>query len=964
MLHQQRAAAAAALVPPEGVQEEQPFDARASGEEDGTLAFTFSGSGSLGIVFKPDDELDRWYVGRTKRKSQARNLGVAEDLVLIAIDGEQVRCSTSQPIAAAIPATRPTTLTFQHKDTGSASTGGDSLRSSLRQSRHETILDAEETGAAPAKFKHWDSMGDDERDAVQALGGTASTWDQLDGTIFERQWEAMSLSEQQGASLLGYGECDFGDELAVTAGKEKDWRQMNEAERSACAELGWTEESWTSGDDAVFNRPWEDLGPQGQLSAGLLGFDMYDFAEGGGQPELGLRTELEPEPELVPGPDNSNGLEESPRTIASRVRDRIASSQTGGKTASGASGTHETVSAPTAIESQLSATGGKGFAVFDLLAQEARRISRSSLAWNVPDTLDELDALFLSLGPASPRCITQTEFERGIASKVPSLRHSKKALRRAFKFSVSEQTICCPSSGAGAQTGAVSNASAGSSTVPREAFRQLLENAVFFHEMVTLYRDMDTEGLDRVYKSSFVERCQTIGKRGKSGPSNAAIERAFAKIKVAAAASGVDGGGEYIRAIDFCEWAGIKRQHQRSIVSGTTAPAPIEQQNSTQNKDDEQEYAAAPSGRVEVDDLLGEPKVHALEIPQTAEKQMISFASREDAIRQLGQLASGVTSGSDPTAQWMDVRTLQWVEQHLAEEEVEIRKRLVAIPPKFRGGKTSVADIVEVLFPQPTEAEAFAEDVRILRRFYTTHPRGQEAAATWHVDTTKWGDEEWSEKVKDMARSFRKKSAAAGKKKQRSNADRDFMYASIASRWGVDPRFVPASAASAAVASTYADTSDTRSTFPDPASEDVTETQKILAHQSSPRQKGRARSRSATGPPPPMRPPTAVAHAAGAGLDGPGAAQGAVNANEQPNAVATDASLDRHDISGAVVAAVPGGRAASQIEASCTGSAAPKESDPGDSTVAHAAGAGLDGPGAAQGAVNANEQPNAVATDA
>ena len=47
---------------------------------------------------------------------------------------------------------------------------------------------------------------------------------------------------------------DFGDALNATPGKEKDWRQMNEEERSACTQLGWTEQSWMDGDDAAFNR--------------------------------------------------------------------------------------------------------------------------------------------------------------------------------------------------------------------------------------------------------------------------------------------------------------------------------------------------------------------------------------------------------------------------------------------------------------------------------------------------------------------------------------------------------------------------------------------------------------------------------------------------------------------------------------------------------------------------------------
>lgn len=950
VLQQRRAAA---LQPSAG---EEPF-APVGREEDASMAVTFSASGSLGVVFKPREELDRWYVARVKRKSQARTLGVVEELVLLTIDGEQIRCSSSPAIAAAIPATRPVTLTFQRQDAVGASEGG-TLRSSLRQSRHESILVAEETGASPAKYKHWASMRDDERAAVEALGGTASTWQQGGmGAVFARQWEAMSQEEQRGASLLGYTEFDFGEQLASTAGKEKDWRQLSEEERSACIELGWTEATWMSGDDAVFDRSWEDLGPQRQQCAGLLGFDMYDFAENGEEPdqELGAALELKPEPEQIPEADESTTVDVSPRTIALRVRQRLAS---GTATPTAA---HDSMPAAAAINRESELTGGKGFAVFDLLAQEARRISRGRLAWAVPEEADELDALFLSMDAASPSCITQAEFERGILAKVPKLRHSKKALRRAFKLSLSEQGV--DSSG---------SAQVGSAALPREAFRRLLENAVFFDGMVALYRDMDAEGLDRVYKSSFVERCQTIGKRGKSGPSKAAIERSFAKIKAAgaaAAAQGVDGkqpkstgssAGEYIRAADFCEWAGLKRQKQHGGVSAPTASFEL---RGRMQAEDEQSYAAA-TDHDEVEELVAaaegeEGPYTEADSDQTAETPRISFASREDAIKQLGELTRSAASSSDPASQWVDVRTLQWVQQHLAEEEEVMRQRLGAIPLNFRGGKTSVADVVEALFPTPTEAELFAEDVKILRQFYTSHPRGQEAAATWHVDTSGWGDAEWSEKVRDMARSFRKKSAATGKKKQHSSTvDRDFMYTSIASRWGVDPRFVSA---------------------------EVAEKERILAHQASPRQmqRTRSRSRSASGPPPPMRPPAHKVSLALARVDGSG--QG-VAPEECTQEVGTELIADGDGTAGADagrVAAEQGGgaacvqerqelladtdvplpptttAAAAKGEQSATGPAATEESDPAPVGTA-AQGADID----PQGAVDVNEQPSSVATAA
>ena len=72
--------------------------------------------------------------------------------------------------------------------------------------------------------------------------------------------------------------------------------------------------------------------------------------------------------------------------------------------------------------------------MFDLLVQEARRVTRGRLEWRVPDHADDIEALFLSMDTASPNCITQAEFERGIVRRVPKLCHSKKALRRAFKL--------------------------------------------------------------------------------------------------------------------------------------------------------------------------------------------------------------------------------------------------------------------------------------------------------------------------------------------------------------------------------------------------------------------------------------------------------------------------------------------------------------------------------------------------
>ena len=293
--------------------EPEPAHSEAIEEDafDGLTRVTFTRAGSLGIVFRPNKDLDRYVVGRLKRGSQALKLGVLQEgLVLMSANGVQIRYSTTPQIADAIPIARPLALAFESPEAAeAASPSGDAsaaMRSSMRPSRHDAILAAEEaTGdgddpfaAKPAKLKGWDSMDDAERGAVETLGWTASSWEEGDGGIFERTaWGGMSPQEQAGAALLGYDELDFSDELggAGKLGKEKDWRQMSEAERVACAGLSWDETTWTSGDDAPYERSWEGMSDDEQAWAVVLGLDCYDF-----QPaELEPFATVEPESEVV-----------------------------------------------------------------------------------------------------------------------------------------------------------------------------------------------------------------------------------------------------------------------------------------------------------------------------------------------------------------------------------------------------------------------------------------------------------------------------------------------------------------------------------------------------------------------------------------------------------------------------------------------------------------------------------------
>ena len=87
---------------------------------------------------------------------------------------------------------------------------------------------------------------------------------------------------------------------------------MSEAERAACAGLGWDEETWTSGEDAPYERSWEGMSADEQAWAEALGLDCYDFqpAEGPSTVPAGelepfavdtAGVEPEPEPEFVGG---------------------------------------------------------------------------------------------------------------------------------------------------------------------------------------------------------------------------------------------------------------------------------------------------------------------------------------------------------------------------------------------------------------------------------------------------------------------------------------------------------------------------------------------------------------------------------------------------------------------------------------------------------------------------------------
>jgi len=122
-------------------------EATAEGAFDRLTRVTFTRAGSLGIVFRPRKDLDRFVVGRLKRGSQALKLGVLqEDLVLLSANGVQVRFSTTPQIADAIPNARPLALAFESPE-ATASPSGDAsaaMRSSMVSARKQST---QSTGA-------------------------------------------------------------------------------------------------------------------------------------------------------------------------------------------------------------------------------------------------------------------------------------------------------------------------------------------------------------------------------------------------------------------------------------------------------------------------------------------------------------------------------------------------------------------------------------------------------------------------------------------------------------------------------------------------------------------------------------------------------------------------------------------------------------------------------------------------
>ena len=535
--------------------------------------------------------------------------------------------------------------------------------------------------------------------------------------------------------------------------------------------------------------------------------------------------------------------------------------------------------------------------VFEVLVREAKRIARTRDLFTTPGEAG-CDQLFAEIAEGQ-RQISLATFDAGVSRCVPQLRNRKGAgglslLRRAFA-SVDRN---------------------GDGFVKRRDFRALLEHAEFFNNMTALWEAMDGDtAIGRVYRADFLEFGSKLRRRGKPDPTQTALERAFASMDN-------DRNG-YMDFGDFCEWTGAHFANFRAATAWEASRQPPARSGEHLWRELSEKERAAATGlgwtesswtagntdvfnqlwsslsyeeqrwarmlRYDGSDFAGDEEPlspltsqvvsadsksptqppEAADGPAAASPTgapdsssspspvagAVSIASQEDALRFLGSLTN---------TSLLDCRDLQYAQAHVS--EVVMQKRIASITSQLNG-RIGVAAVVDALFDDDRfddEAETTREpdDVAILRRFYTLHPRGQQAAAKWG-GTKDWGDTEWRGKINSMALHFKSKATkkkpvgkvAGARGGGRGKTDyRELMYTSIAKKWGVDPRTLVLEEAAGGGAGSYSpsflqEDGDGAKSEPEPEPEPGSEDGGGGSEQAD------SHPRAGSGPPPPARPP-------------------------------------------------------------------------------------------------------------
>ena len=160
---------------------------------------------------------------------------------------------------------------------------------------------------------------------------------------------------------------------------QQEWGQLEVQDRKAVSAIGWTEPTWTAGDDAPFEaffaRRWKDLAQAEQAAALHLGYTEADFVPG--LPPLMQSEEPAPEPGAEPQPDTADAHTELQKaTTTQRERPKVFSdsdphprSQTVTGFASQVRGAY----APDGLSFAVADTTGKRVRIFRYLNHEVAK---------------------------------------------------------------------------------------------------------------------------------------------------------------------------------------------------------------------------------------------------------------------------------------------------------------------------------------------------------------------------------------------------------------------------------------------------------------------------------------------------------------------------------------------------------------------------------------------------------------
>ncbi len=114
-----------------------------------------------------------------------------------------------------------------------------------------------EHGPPPASAgKKWQDLSAAERAAAESLGYDEAKWDRQTAPLPESGWDALTPTEQNSWSVLGWTRENW-DYGPAPPSSSKSWSQLSTAERNAAKSLGYDESKWDEEND-VYPEPEQD----------------------------------------------------------------------------------------------------------------------------------------------------------------------------------------------------------------------------------------------------------------------------------------------------------------------------------------------------------------------------------------------------------------------------------------------------------------------------------------------------------------------------------------------------------------------------------------------------------------------------------------------------------------------------------------------------------------------------------